>query len=266
MQASPKTLVFYAFIYQYKALLIINYNIMFARLTDIFKQVWLIESTKYKRIGPKNALIGFFILYLYFFRLTEYVKSIWPSHIEDKVMFQVIVSGIVYAVSTPLCFLQYAPGYFGMELYKKYEVEPDRKWPWQLDNWNQLKWTTLWNLLLNNLVVFPLYIYTGLKLAGSKMRFDNFPTPFEMIQSFLILMVVDDFVFMCFHGMFHKVPFLYRFHKIHHEYSSVFSGIGQYAHPFELVMGMSVLCILFSSLPQLLSPFTTCISSPWSFG
>lgn len=42
MQASPQTLVFYAFIYQYKALLINNYNIMFARLTDICKQVWLI--------------------------------------------------------------------------------------------------------------------------------------------------------------------------------------------------------------------------------
>ena len=132
----PQPLVFYDLFYPNEALLIDNYNIMLDRLTDICKRVWLIESTKYKRIGPKNALIAFVILYLYFFRLTEYVKSIWPSHIEDKVMFQVIVSGIVYVVSTPICFLQYAPGYFGMELYKKYEIEPDRKWPWQLDNWN----------------------------------------------------------------------------------------------------------------------------------
>jgi sterol desaturase/sphingolipid hydroxylase (fatty acid hydroxylase superfamily) len=146
----------------------------------------------------------------------------------------------MYIVSTPLCFLIYAPGYFGAKIYDKYQIEPSRKWPWKLPNWDYMKKRTFWNLILNNFVVFPLYIYLGLSLFGSKLIYEGFPTTYELIKSFFIIMVLDDTIFMIAHGLFHKIPFLYRFHKVHHEYVSVFSGIGQYAHPLELILGMSV--------------------------
>lgn len=44
-------------------------------------------------------------------------------------------------------------------------------------------------------------------------------------------MVADDLLYMLVHQLFHEIPALYRYHKIHHEYESVFCLIGQYCHP-----------------------------------
>lgn len=100
-----------------------------------------------------------------------------------------------------------------------------------------MKWRTAWNLLLNYGVIVPLYFYFGLAIAGVGMRFHDFPSSGEIVGQMVILVLADDFIYMCIHRIFHEVPFLYKFHKIHHEYETVFSGVGQYAHPLEEIFG-----------------------------
>lgn len=69
----------------------------------------------------------------------------------------------------------------------------------------------------------------------------------------IILLLANDFIYMCIHRILHQVPFLYKFHKVHHEYDTVFSALGQYAHPVEEVLGNLVIICLFRSLdPQCL--------------
>jgi sterol desaturase/sphingolipid hydroxylase (fatty acid hydroxylase superfamily) len=133
--------------------------------------------------------------------------------------------------------LLYLPGYLGVKAYKEYEIEPNLKKPWEREGWPAQKKRTIWNLLLNFGVIAPLYVAFGLFLADVDMKFEGFPSHAEIVKQTAIILVVDDFLYMCLHRIFHEVPFLYRYHKVHHEYDSVFSMLGQYAHPVEEVLG-----------------------------
>lgn len=56
----------------------------------------------------------------------------------------------------------------------------------------------------------------GLSIAGTKLDFQGFPTPWDIIRAFGIILVIDDIFFMIIHYMFHKIPYLYEKHKLHH--------------------------------------------------
>lgn len=151
---------------------------MLQTLKTFVHRIWLIESNKLKKMGLRNVIIAYFIFYLYFFKLTEYVKSNWPKEVEDKLTFQVILGFSIFFLSTPVYLLIYLPGYLGASFYKKYEIEPDRKWPWELPNWKEMRKKTINNILINSLIVFPTYVLIGVKLSGTPLNFEGFPTPF----------------------------------------------------------------------------------------
>jgi sterol desaturase/sphingolipid hydroxylase (fatty acid hydroxylase superfamily) len=100
-----------------------------------------------------------------------------------------------------------------------------------------MKKRTIKFVLINQLIVNPLYMGIGFYMTGTRMKFEGFPTHMEIFKFFAFALVVDDFIFMIFHRLFHEVPLLYRLHKVHHEYESVFSPMGTYAHPVEHVFG-----------------------------
>jgi sterol desaturase/sphingolipid hydroxylase (fatty acid hydroxylase superfamily) len=98
-----------------------------------------------------------------------------------------------------------------------------------------MKKRTIKYVLINHLLVNPGYMCLGFYLAGPRMRFEGFPTHGEIIKFFIVALVADDFIFMILHRIFHEVPFLYKFHKVHHEYESVISPMALYAHPVEQI-------------------------------
>lgn len=91
-------------------------------------------------------------------------------------LFQLIAITIVFSAALFIYTLIYLPGYLGVEAYKKYEIEPLQKKPWEKDDWKSLRTRTIKTLLLNYCVVIPFYVGTGLILTGVRMRFDGFPT------------------------------------------------------------------------------------------
>jgi hypothetical protein len=98
-------------------------------------------------------------------------RALWPSHIEDKARFQLISQSIIQVSSTLLYSLLYIPGYFGVQWYKKYEINKDLKKPWERDDWKTKRIKTLFLCLFNKAVIFPLYIFLVLKVAGAKLDF-----------------------------------------------------------------------------------------------
>jgi hypothetical protein len=91
-------------------------------------------------------------------------------------MFQLKATICLQILGTAVFSLIYIPGYLGAKCYQKYESEPTLKKPWEKGNWQEMKWKTTWNLLLNYGVVVPLYFYFGLAIAGVSMRFHDFPS------------------------------------------------------------------------------------------
>lgn len=203
---------------------------MLKAVKDILVRIWDIEEMKIKKNGLVNTAIGYILLISYFYYAPIFAKSIWPENIEDKLTFQLSALTITLNASVLVFSLIYLPGYLGIKAYKKYEIEPNLKKPWEKDNWDYMKWRTLKYVLINHLIVFPLYVYIGLITVGVGFTFDNFPTHWELIKSIALVMMADDFLYMWIHRLLHH-PKLYRFHKMHHEYDSVFSYITQFAHP-----------------------------------
>ena len=60
----------------------------------------------------------------------------------------------------------------------------------------------------------------------------------------MIVMAIEDFFFFWAHKLSHDIGFLYRFHKIHHEYEFVFSLAAEYTHPVDYVLGVLVMDLL----------------------
>lgn len=99
-----------------------------------------------------------------------------------------------------------------------------------------MKWRTLKYVIINQLIIFPLYIYTGIVTVGVSFTFGEFPTHWQLVKAIALAMVADDFLYMWIHRVMHH-PSLYRFHKMHHEYDSVMSYMAQYCHPVEQLVG-----------------------------
>lgn len=116
-------------------------------------------------------LIAYYLLFCYFYYVPIFAKSIWPERIENKVFFQLTATTVNLLASTLIFSLLYIPGYLGVKAYKKYEIEPNLKKPWERDNWDYMKWRTLKISLFNQAVIFPLYVYVGLSLAGAGLQF-----------------------------------------------------------------------------------------------
>lgn len=57
---------------------------------------------------------------------------------------------------------------------------------------------------------------------------------------FIFFLLVEEIWNYLMHASFHLVPWLYRFHKIHHEYTIPVGFIGQYTHPIEYVLSNSL--------------------------
>lgn len=204
---------------------------MLEGVSETLTRIWQIECYKYKQKGLKNIVLGYFLLYLYFWHVPTFVQSFWPKNIENKMSFQLMTTSFISISTIFIYSLIYIPGYLGVKAYKKYEIEPNLKKPWERDNWDYMKKRTAWNLFVN-LCINPFYLWLGMYFFGAKrIRYEGFPTQTEVIKSFIVIFMADDFVYMWLHRIFHEIPALYRYHKVHHEYEAVFCSIGQYAHP-----------------------------------
>jgi hypothetical protein len=103
---------------------------MMEKILSMAKRVWKIECYRYKQKGLLNIFIGLFILYLFLYEFPNFVKNYWPEKFENKVLFQGGVATFLVASEVFFLSILYLPGYMGLELYKKYEVNPGLPMPW----------------------------------------------------------------------------------------------------------------------------------------
>lgn len=62
----------------------------------------------------------------------------------------------------------------------------------------------------------------------------------------IVFLLINDFTYYLFHWLFHKIPLLWEFHKVHHS-ATVLNPITQYRiHPVELIVNNSRLILLLS--------------------
>ena len=85
-------------------------------------------------------------------------------------------------------------------------------------------------------------------LVGSKWDLKIFPLcnlidnifRLEMTWQLIFVAFVEDAFFYWAHRLAHSYQFLYKYHKIHHEYTEVFSLVTEYTHPIDYIVGILV--------------------------
>jgi sterol desaturase/sphingolipid hydroxylase (fatty acid hydroxylase superfamily) len=83
-------------------------------------------------------------------------------------------------------------------------------------------------------------------MGGIRVRFDDFPSFTELFVQVMIVYFIEDFFFYWGHRFFHSYPVLYKMHKVHHEYDTLFTWITEYFHPLDFVVANLVQMALFS--------------------
>jgi len=66
------------------------------------------------------------------------------------------------------------------------------------------------------------------------------PTGWPLMAQLLLALVLTDFTDYWVHRLAHQVPFLWRFHEVHHEPEHLYSLNSSRVHPFEVLWGHSV--------------------------
>jgi cholesterol 25-hydroxylase len=117
----------------------------------------------------------------------------------------------------------------GWNWIQKYKIQPEKDVTWPLVRRAVI--LTLWN---NFVYILPTaiaqYIWTPDSPLPAKA-----PSMFEFLWQMTAMTVIFDFQYFIWHYMHHRYRWLYKsFHALHHEYSSPFSWVTQYLHPWEL--------------------------------
>ncbi|XP_071105349.1 cholesterol 25-hydroxylase-like protein 1, member 2 [Haliotis cracherodii] len=117
-----------------------------------------------------------------------------------------------------------------MSWYKKYKIQPSRKVT-GAEIMDTLS-LTFWNHVL---FILPAAMAQWIWTPPTVMP-DLAPTLFEFVWHQAASVLIFDFQYYVWHYTHHKFRFLYKqVHALHHRYSSPFTWVTQYLHPWELV-------------------------------
>lgn len=188
------------------------------------KKIIQIQKTHLQKRGTLNTALGYTLLFTIFWLAHHYGRNIWPEQVEDKPFFVLIGSVTIHISAQLFSLALYLPGYLGLSFYQKYEINEKSKWPWKRQTWPLFLKKTIFNLVINQLFVYPLMTFCS-TAAGIRMRFDNFPSYWQLFTQILFIYFCEDFFFYWAHRCAHTFKPLYKLHKIHHQYDKLFTVV-----------------------------------------
>lgn len=142
-----------------------------------------------------------------------------------------------------------------MPFFEKYKIDPS-PWPWELENWSELKWYLIKSLAFNHLVTYPVIQFSQVYFFHEMFVEDDaqLPDHWTIVIHILFCMVVEDFYFYFAHRLLHWKPLYLWIHKIHHKFPHCISFLATSAHPLEVafcfqaafLMGPFLLCYVLN--------------------
>jgi len=131
----------------------------------------------------------------------------------------------------------------------------------------------LFNSFIKVLLILPFLIY-GLKFAFNVTEFlTNYwrqtsiklTVTETMVYYTIVLTLFGDFMTFLIHYLYHKVPFLWKFHKVHHSATSLNPFTQYRIHPVELLTTNTVALFSFGLITGLFDYLSDQQISKWSY-
>ena len=181
------------------------------------------------------------------------------------------IAETVFVMSVPILFftsytLVMIPIYAGQyPFFEQYRIQQQHQhWPW-FDPRPQVR-EEFWKLSIRSLklAAFNMFLLipflTIIKIYAIKYVFkmndaflfstdnEHWPSTSKNIRDVVLLAVIHDFGFYATHKLTHIHPFLYKYHKIHHEYKINTTLAAQHNHPIDYLISVGGPAILSLAL------------------
>lgn len=169
------------------------------------------------------------------------------------------VAEFALAVTVPTIFylvynILVLPVYYVQHpFFEQFKIQSDRPWPWRdhreavrNDFWNLSKRSiklTLFNVcfLLPVLSIAKILAFRMLNLTNtSAYSIDDkhWPRSSKNCHDILLMAILHEFGFYTIHRIMHSYPFLYKYHKIHHEYKMNTTLAALHNHPIDFILSI----------------------------
>lgn len=178
-----------------------------------------------------------------------------------KLLFMTGVPLVIFITYTLVMIPVYAINH---PFFEQYKIQKNVCWPWLdsnpkvRENFWKLTQKSLRLLAVNMLLLLPflvmgqIYIQTEILHRDESFYFktsdEYWPSTSKNIQHILSMVVIHEFGFYSTHRLMHSYPFLYKFHKVHHEYKINTVLAAQHNHTVDYVMSIIVPALLAVSL------------------
>uniref|UniRef100_A0A7S4TBU8 Fatty acid hydroxylase domain-containing protein n=1 Tax=Ditylum brightwellii TaxID=49249 RepID=A0A7S4TBU8_9STRA len=143
--------------------------------------------------------------------------------------------------------------------FEEYKIQFNEPWPWMSESPKVRR--DFWALSLrsvkitafNSLCLIPVLITIKVYVCSSILGMDreqtetddeSWPSYFELIRHNIMCTILHEFGFYTMHRLMHTYPWLYRFHKVHHEYKMTTSLAAQHNHPIDYIFSLAIPAIL----------------------
>jgi sterol desaturase/sphingolipid hydroxylase (fatty acid hydroxylase superfamily) len=150
--------------------------------------------------------------------------------------------------------------------FEQYRVNKDKPWPWEenYEKWCQLLKRSLLTIAIDLWVVTPILFIGALSLDFYvDMDVNRIPSFFnEVFPQMVIMHILEDLFFFTSHWLLHQ-PFLYKYHKIHHEYTTTVTTAGLYSHLVEFLIANSIPAGIYMKVASLYAPFHVSTAVIW---
>jgi sterol desaturase/sphingolipid hydroxylase (fatty acid hydroxylase superfamily) len=161
-------------------------------------------------------------------------------------------------VALPIYYVQHP-------FFEQFKIQKDLPWPW-LDEREHIR-SRFWKLItrsmkftfVNTFMVLPamtaLKVYFLDDLMGTPIKEsffstddEHWPGTMKNITDLICLTTLHEFGFYAGHRLMHAKPFLYKYHKIHHEFKMNVTMAAQHNHTVDYFFSMATPALLATSV------------------
>eukprot|EP00534_Pseudo-nitzschia_fraudulenta_P007368 CAMPEP_0201194660 /NCGR_PEP_ID=MMETSP0851-20130426/149533_1 /ASSEMBLY_ACC=CAM_ASM_000631 /TAXON_ID=183588 /ORGANISM="Pseudo-nitzschia fraudulenta, Strain WWA7" /LENGTH=362 /DNA_ID=CAMNT_0047481367 /DNA_START=83 /DNA_END=1169 /DNA_ORIENTATION=+ len=196
----------------------------------------------------------------HFFGFLVSLHPYWGNEIAYVTMS--LYTPVFFLVSYNLVMIPiYAGGY---PFFERYKIQQDVRWPWfdprpkvRKEFW-KLSFRSMKLAAFNLLVVVPFLLIVKVYVEKEVLQTlrpivfgtddDHWPSTSKNIQDIMTLTVIHEFLFFQAHKMMHSYPFLYQYHKVHHEYKMNNTLAAQHNHPVDYILSIAGPAVLSLAL------------------
>lgn len=191
-------------------------------------------------------------------RLGDFIAS-HPTYGQDiaEMAFKAAVAP-TFCVSYTLVMIPIYAGRY--PFFEQYKIQKQVCWPWfdprpkvRADFW-KLSLRSLKLTGFNLLVLVPIMITATIYVEKEILHTDksylfstddaHWPSTGKNIRDVFSMVFIHEFGFYVTHKLMHTYPFLYKYHKVHHEYKINTTLAAQHNHPIDYIISISGPAIL----------------------